>query len=226
MSKSRLTGLCLVAALAASCGADGESVVAEAVAESTWSAERWSLGSTTLRGVEFHEAAPGFEIVTGEWVFDTVGAEERAVVRQDAKNASPVFNVALADRTALDLELEVQLRAVDGQIDQGGGLVWRAKDGENYYIARFNPLENNYRVYTVVDGVRTQLASAEATIDPGAWIALTVSMRGDHIQCELDGRRLLDVRDDTFRDGGRVGLWTKADARTEFDDLVLRALGR
>jgi hypothetical protein len=135
-----------------------------------------------------------------------------------------VYNVALVEGTRFgDLELRVMLKAVAGEIDRGGGLVWRAKDARNYYIARYNPLEANFRVYKVVDGVREQLGTAEAAV-PDGWRALRVRMKGDDIECELDGSVRLHARDATFRDAGAIGFWTKADARTRFDDLVAREL--
>jgi hypothetical protein len=155
-----------------------------------------------------------------------VGKKEREpVLRQEAKGASSSLNVVLNKTKALDLELEVSLRAVGGEIDQGGGLIWRARDGRNYYLARLNPLEGNYRLYAVVNGARTQLATAEATVEQDTWTTLTVRMQGDHIECALDGRTLLEARDATFSEPGRIGLWTKADARTEFDNLTLRTRG-
>ena len=130
------------------------------------------------------------------------------------------FNVTTAREPLLkDLELSVKLRALEGQEDQGGGLVWRFRDLKNYYIARHNPLENNYRVYKVVDGRRTQLASADVEAPAKVWHEMKVTMKGPLIQCYLDGKMHLTVEDQTFTEGGHLGLWTKADARTQFDDL-------
>ena len=80
--------------------------------------------------------------------------------------------------------------------DQGGGPVWRYQDANNYYIARMNPLENNYRVYKVVNGKRTQLGSADVNIPAGEWQMLRVVHSGDHIRCYLDDQLYLDVNDD------------------------------
>jgi len=240
MSKSTWACSCLlVVSVACSTGESKTFVSAESVAEeSSWDREwRWMLsgqapsecalrnpkGRMTLSPID---GLAVMETFRGEWVHDTVEKGARTVLRQDARNASSVFNVVLSDKVARDLELEVSLRSIDGEIDRGGGLVWRAQDGDNYYIARFNPLEDNYRVYTVASGVRTELASAAATVQPDTWSTLTVRMQGDHIECELDGVTLLDVHDSTFPDAGRIGLWTKADARTEFDELVLRTRER
>ncbi len=145
------------------------------------------------------------------------------VLAQTATNPEAAFNVALiGGATYRDLDVSVHLRARHGKVDQGGGLVWRAKDGRNYYIARYNPLEDNLRVYTVTDGRRRQLASAEVRLDRAAWHVLRVQMSGDHITCALDGRALLSLHDPTFAEPGRIGLWTKADAQTWFDDLTAK----
>jgi hypothetical protein len=166
----------------------------------------------------------GFELASGRWRpgTDRSAPSGQGVLLQEAKSDPAAFNVALAGALARDLELEVALRPIEGDEDRGGGLVWRAYDGSNYYVARWNPLEDNFRLYKVVEGQRTMLASADAHLDGAAWHKLRVRMVGDRIECALDGQVLLEARDATFSDEGRVGLWTKADARTAFDDLVLR----
>ncbi|MBX6311656.1 MAG: DUF1080 domain-containing protein [Isosphaeraceae bacterium] len=164
--------------------------------------------------------AKGFTGEVGEW--KVVQTPEGKALMQQAKNSNPTFNVALiAESDAKDVDLSVRIRAVAGELDQGGGLVWRAKDARNYYVARFNHLEDNYRIYKVVDGKRMQLASADIQHHDG-WTALRIIMKGDHIECYLDGKKYLDVRDSTFPEVGKIGLWSKADARTQFDDLTLR----
>jgi hypothetical protein len=180
-----------------------------------------------VRSWGFDEGAPVFSAAVGQW---SVAADPEApspprILAQEATSDAAVYNLALLQGTSFgDLELGVKLKAIAGEIDQGGGLVWRARDARNYYVARWNPLEGNFRVYKVVEGVRTQLGTAEVPAEAG-WRALRVRMRGDDIECELDGRTWLHARDATFREPGAVGLWTKADARTRFDDLVARELG-
>ena len=85
-----------------------------------------------------------------------------------------------------------------GKLDQGGGPVWRYKDAGNYYIARMNPLEDNFRVYKVVAGKRTQLSSVDIKVPAGGWHTIRVVHKADHIECYLDGKLHLDVKDDTF----------------------------
>ncbi|WP_435021219.1 hypothetical protein TA3x_002253 [Tundrisphaera sp. TA3] len=173
---------------------------------------------------DFEADAPGalpknFTNEVGRWVVAQDGGN-RALL-QDAKNEKPAFNVALVDAPPRkDLDLSVRLRAIDGEIDQGGGLVWRARDARNYYTARYNPLEDNLRIYKVQDGVRTMFGSADVPGDLG-WHTLRVTMVGPKMTCSLDGKKFLEAEDATFPDAGRIGLWTKADARTQFDDLTL-----
>jgi hypothetical protein len=161
--------------------------------------------------------AKGFTAEVGAWtVAEVPGGKALA---QTAKNASATFNIALADDThAKDVDLSVAMRAIAGKVDQGGGLVWRATDAKNYYIARYNPLEDNYRVYKVVDGKRTQLQNADIPHSAGEH-TLRVTMHGDHIECHYDGKMYLDARDATFTAAGKIGLWTKADAQTNFANL-------
>lgn len=138
-------------------------------------------------------------------------------------NYGNTFNLAVADNTSFkDLDLSVKVKAITGEEDQGGGPIWRCKDKDNYYISRFNPLEGNYRVYKVANGRRKQLDSAKVETEPGKWYAVRVTMVGDRIICYLDGKKLLEATDDTFQETGMIGLWTKADAATSFDDLYAR----
>lgn len=121
-----------------------------------------------------------------------------------------------------DGTLAVALCARSGKEDQGGGLLWRAKGADDYYVARLNPLEANLRLYTVKDGNREMLASADVPAKAGEWHTLTIDHRGDHIRCAIDGKVVIDLRDATFPDAGGIGVWTKADAATDFDDLVVK----
>ena len=154
---------------------------------------------------------------------DTAPSRTGLVLAQTAESPSAVFNLCVLDKSsAQDVEVSVQFKAVKGDEDQGGGIAWRYQDANNYYVARMNPLEDNYRVYKVVAGKRIQLGTREGLKVPaGEWHRLKIKMVGDHIACYLDGKKRLDVRDDTFPQAGRVGLWTKADAQTSFDDFTL-----
>ncbi len=118
-----------------------------------------------------------------------------------------------------DLELEVKVKALSGKEDQGGGALWRATDPNNYYVTRWNPLENNLRLYYVKAGKRTQIASVDVTGDAKAWHTIKVTDVGKKIAVVFDGKILIEKEDATFPGPGLIGLWTKADAATAFDDL-------
>jgi len=163
--------------------------------------------------------AKGFTNEVGEW--SVVASDKGKALAQSAKNSNSTFNLTLAGEThSRDVDLSVRMKAVAGETDRGGGLVWRARDTKNYYLARYNPLEDNYRLYKVVAGVRTLIQNAEIPRSTG-WHTLRVTMTGDHITCSLDGKAHLDAKDATFPGAGKVGLWSKADAQSLFDDLTL-----
>jgi hypothetical protein len=172
---------------------------------------------------EAGKPTPSLSTEKGEWVVvaDDTAPSKPNVLAQRAKNERPVYNVALCAQPQLkDVDISVRFRSVAGEIDQGGGLVWRAKDAKNYYIVRFNPIEDNLRVYKVVDGKRSQLGDTKLSL-PAGWHTLRVTMTGKHIECFCDGQKHLAADDETFAEPGRVGLWTKADAQTHFDDLTI-----
>jgi hypothetical protein len=159
-----------------------------------------------------------WEVVTDK----TSPSKTGFVLAQTAKSPRPVFNLCVVEDSKFgDVEIEVAFKSVAGKVDQGGGPVWRYQDADNYYIARMNPLENNYRFYKVIDGRRTQLATKEGIKVPlGEWHTLEIEHVGNRIECELDGKVILSAIDDSIKKAGKVGLWTKADAHTYFDNFV------
>jgi hypothetical protein len=139
-----------------------------------------------------------------------------------AKGAEHAYKVVLIQGTAAtDLDLRVSLLPISGKADMGGGLIWRATDDRNYYLTRANPLEQNIRVYRVVKGVRHMLENFDQTIDVRQWHTLRVTHQGCRVNIFYDDKQVFDLCDKTFRDG-IIGLWTKSDAVTYFDDLQLQ----
>jgi Domain of Unknown Function (DUF1080) len=121
----------------------------------------------------------------------------------------------------------VAFKALKGKNDQGGGIVWRYQDNNNYYIARMNPLEDNFRVYKVVDGKRSkEFQDVTVKVPSGEWHTIKINQVGNHIECFLDDKKQLDVKDDSITKAGKVGLWTKADAQTHFDNFKVQDLGK
>lgn len=135
-----------------------------------------------------------------------------------------LFNLCWTPDVAFgDGEIEVAVQAIAGRIDQGGGPIWRVQDANNYYIARYNPLERNFRLYYVKDGKRMMLDDASnIPIGTGEWFTIKIVHRGSHIEAWLNGILLLEAIDDTFAAPGGIGLWAKADSETAFDDFVVR----
>ena len=160
----------------------------------------------------------------GKWgvATDPSAPSRPNVLELDAQADDQTYNLLVAEKSSYkDLDLRVRIRANRGKEDQGGGLIWRCKDENNYYICRINPLEGNFRVYKVAKGKRTQLESAKLETKSGQWYEVRAVMAGDKIECYVDGKKYLDAKDETFRDAGKVGLWTKADASSSFDDVVV-----
>jgi hypothetical protein len=152
---------------------------------------------------------------------DTAPSKSGYALAQTAEGPSKFFNLCVAkDISFKDVTVKVAFKAVQGKEDQGGGVVWRFQDPNNYYIARMNPLEDNFRVYKVIDGKRIQLGTKEdIKVPAGEWHRIEVTMKGDKIECSLDGKKYLEATDDAIGKAGEVGLWTKADAQTHFDEF-------
>ena len=122
--------------------------------------------------------------------------------------------------------VEVKFRPVSGREDQAGGLVWRWKDGQNYYVARANALENNVSLYYTESGSRKTLRYVDAPVAAGAWHTLRVEFVAARIAVSLDGKRYIDVEDSHIAGPGAVGVWTKADSVTAFRDFSFTAASR
>jgi len=166
----------------------------------------WSFDEPTLHA----SAAP----VLGDWQL------EDGTIVQRARTASGDFpRILIEDLQFTDLELSVRCRAEDGTIDRACGILFRAADSDNYYITRANVLEDNVRLYHVIDGVRQQLASADAAVENFRWHTLGVTAIGSTLSVTWDSVELISFTDATFTRGA-IGIWTKADSVTRFDDLV------
>ena len=159
---------------------------------------------------------PKWKFVAGQWVRRASGG--RQVLAQTVET-QPWAVALLEDQKFADVDVSVRFRPISGKEDASGGIIFRARDARNYLLIRANALENNFRLYTIVNGKRSTIASARVK-EPslGAWHSIRVVATGPRIQGYLDGAPLLDHEDKTFAVGW-VGLWTKADSVTEFADL-------
>jgi hypothetical protein len=171
---------------------------------------------------KFHSALTG-RGKPGNWM---VQAERSApsqsnVLAQTAEDKTDYrFPVAIADEGSFrDLDLSVKYKAISGTADRACGLVFRFKDANNYYVLRANALEDNFNLYRVLDGRRTEIEGSRAKVTAGEWHELRVEAVGDKFTCYFDGLKKIEATDDTFKDAGKIGLWTKADSVSYFDDL-------
>ena len=154
----------------------------------------------------------------------TAPSKPNVVAQTSTDQTDYRFPLLISDEGSFqDLDLSVRFKAVSGNIDRAAGLVFRLKDPNNYYIVRANALENNYRLYHVVNGRRSQFAGANLKVTSGEWHELRVEAAGNKITCYYDGNKKIEATDDTFKDAGKIGLWTKADSVTYFDDLKVTA---
>src|SRR6266404_1879539 len=151
-------------------------------------------------------------------------AHGNVLVQTDADTTDYRFPVAVYDSvTAKDVDLSVQFKAISGRGDQGAGIVWRYRDQNNYYITRCNALEDNCTIYHVVNGRRVAFLNQNVKVASNVWHTLKVAAVGDHFVVTYDAKKVLDAKDGTFKDAGKVGLWTKADSVIAFDDFSVAA---
>ena len=162
----------------------------------------------------------GWTAVTGQWVVEEMAGApsgSKVLVQRATKNE---FNVIVAPASYADIDATMKFKPIAGREDASGGIVFRFTEGR-YYVVRANALEDNFRLY-YYDRGRRQLTSATVKRPPlSQWHTVRVVAVGDRMQAWLNGRLYLDHRDSRFK-SGRVGLWTKADSITAFDDLVIR----
>lgn len=169
----------------------------------------------------------------GVWVVrkdDAAPNRGNVLAQTDADRTSYRFPVAVFnDVTTKDVDISVRFRPVSGGVDQAAGLVWRYQDANNYYIVRANALEGNVVLYKVENGKRTDLPlkgsgrtyGKKANVPKNTWSLMGVTVRGPLFTVSVNGQGLYEVEDTTFTSPGKVGVWTKADSVTYFDDLTV-----
>lgn len=205
-----------------------------------------ALGTTVVvqgatRKVDFSDDAAGqppkgFEFgytakagAPGKWIVEAEGTN-KYLAQVDADHTRARFPVAVVnDISAADVDLSVRFRLISGRVDQAAGLVWRYRDQDNYYIVRANALEDNVVLYKVENGKRTDLPvkgegrtyGKKTEVPAKQWSTLRVVANGRLFEVYFNGTKLYDVEDTTFTQPGKVGVWTKADSVTQFDDLTI-----
>jgi len=157
---------------------------------------------------------------------DQTAPSKLKVVKQSGQATYPLL---LKDDTNIkDGFIEAKFKTIAGSEDRAAGLVWRARDANNYYVVRANALEDNVVVYKTVNGVRSALDivgrkggyGVSVSVPANQWLGLRVDFKGSRFRVLYNGKQLFDVEDSTFSDAGKVGLWTKADSVTVFDQII------
>ena len=180
--------------------------------------------------IHFDDAKPG-ETPPG-WTTTKTGKGEAkwTIEKDDSAPSKPnvlkqsgeaTYPVCLKNDTSLkDGFVEVKFKPISGKEDQAGGVVWRAKDSDNYYIARANALEDNVCIYHTIKGKRTEKKRTNMKVASGEWHTLRAEFSDNHFTVTFDGKKAIEWDDKTFTDAGMVGVWTKADSVTLFDDFT------
>lgn len=161
------------------------------------------------------------------------GKQVLAQLSEDSTNAR-YPHLVRDDFTARDVDVSVKFRTISGEVDASGGLMFRYQNDSNYYVVRANALEGNVVAYKTEDGKRSNIGvkdkgsayGVKAEIPHRKWNTLRVIAKGSLIEVFLNNRKLFEVENDAFTEAGKVGLWTKADAVTQFDDLRMAALDK
>jgi Domain of Unknown Function (DUF1080) len=197
------------------------SVIGSAAAQSAASAteaQRW-----TFEEASAGDLPAGAQVFSGSWA---VRAEADApsppnALCQTGQAEFPAL--ALGDAVYADLTMSARFKPISGSVDQAAGLLFRIQDQANYYILRANALEGNVNLYLYRDAHRSLIKEGSAQVAGGQWQELRLEAQGNHFRGYLDGRPVVEATDDTYQ-AGQVGLWTKADSVTCFDDVEARPL--
>ena len=157
---------------------------------------------------------------------DDTAPSKAKVVKQSGRATFPLL--LKNDTSIKDGFIEVKFKAIAGSEDRAAGVVWRARDANNYYVVRANALEGNFVLYKTVNCVRSALDivgrkagyGISVPVPPDTWHILRVDFKGPRFSASFNGKPLFEVDDSTFTEAGMVGLWTKADSVTLFDEMT------
>ncbi len=190
----------------------------------------WNFDRDTIGGLPLHfSSALTGQGTMGHWEImkdDTAPSAPNTLAQTSTDATDYRFPLAIADDTSYkDFSLSAKFKTLSGKVDQGAGLVFRLQNKDNYYVVRANALENNFCLYHVIRGRRVQFAGANFKVTPNTWHAIKVEARGNEFKCFYDGQLKITAKDDTFKDAGKIGLWTKADSVIHFDDLTVEEAG-
>ncbi len=180
--------------------------------------------------VNFDDIKPG--AAPAGWTATQTGSgtAKWAIEKDDSAPSKPnvlkqsgqaTFPVCIKNDTSLkDGFVEVKFKPVAGKEDQAGGVIWRVQDSNNYYISRANALEDNVTIYHTINGKRVAFKNINTKVTSGVWHTLRVDFKGNKFTVTFDGTKVIEATDASFANAGKVGVWTKADSVTLFDDFT------
>lgn len=182
-------------------------------------------GTVSFDGAKTGEAPAGWTATktgsgSAKWTIesDDSAPSKPNVLKQSGEATYPV---CIKDDTSVqDGFVEVKFKPVSGKEDQAGGVIWRCTDADNYYIARANALEDNVTIYHTIRGKRVSFKNTDTKVAPGVWHTLRVDFAGNKYTVTFDGKKVIETTDNSFTEPGKVGVWTKADSVTLFDDFA------
>src|SRR5258708_1638200 len=196
-----------------------------------------TLSTLTLAGVSLAQTVVNFDNLTPGapppgWTATKTGtgSPKWTVERDPTAPSGPnvlkqsgeaTYPVCIKDDTSVkDGFVEMKFKPISGRTDQAGGIIWRAKDSNSYYVARANALEDNVTIYDTVNGRRSERKRTNMKVATNQWHTLRVDFQGSHFTVTLDGKKAIEWDDVKFKEAGKVGVWTKADSVTLFDDFT------
>jgi hypothetical protein len=211
----RLLGISIV--VLAGC----RSVVPEPPVKQIWDFEAYQGGTRPAEWLPAETASrqtPGTWLVAGD-------AWGKAIALMQSPNTGDTYNLLLASNTRLgNVKYSAKIKTISGYEDHGGGVLWRALDGDNYYVANWEPLQSKLSLYVVVSGSRTELRAATVHGDLATWHTIAIEHFRENITIAFDGQQVITLQDDTLRMPGMIGLWTRADACAMYDDIVVEEI--
>jgi hypothetical protein len=183
-------------------------------------------GRITFDDMTQEKPPQGFRLaLTGKSTPGTWVVREKALAQISSDPTESRFPIAVYEGGSWrDLSLKVRFKAISGKVDQAGGLIFRAKGDNDYYLVRSNALEDNTRLYHVIGGKRKEIASKDMKVTSNEWHELEVEAVGNSFVVKFDGEKIIEATDETLKEAGQVGLWTKADSVTLFDDLTIEPI--
>jgi len=220
-ARSALACVAIAVALTLSVGDHGQAAApSQPGAVSPPGQLRWTFDSDPVGGLP-----RGAVVFSGVWAVraEPDGPSRPRVLCQTGAAAFPA--VVLGDAAFANVVLSARFKALSGREDRAAGLIFRVRDKDNFYILRANALEDNVNIYIYTGGRRRQLKESSVSVPSGRWQTLRAEALGPRIRGFLNGKLVVEATDGTYR-SGKVGLWTKADSVTCFDDVEARTLSR